>query len=336
MRRIAYWTVGLAFGITVALGLWSCTGSEVLRTEPSQVVIGVEVDGADQVPFDAASWQLSQMTLRPLDPVADRNLGPDPYGLLRSPVALDFTQSMIGLPASPLDDGAYRITDVFFAAANQFNLQNANPARWDDENATCKEKIDEFPGDLTFTFAPTAIRIGFAEGDDPPTVTLTQAEPGTVVMVIDAVPLVDAFLAAFICRDYVFTLGRDSLGRRFIEISGIAEGGQVVITIEGEVVSVDTAAGQSESDVVVVLANAINANPTLQSIGVRAQTNGNRLILFPVTVDVTDFAINDLGLRDTTTKCTSNRPEPVPTPCLLDFREDEFTAETIKPTVSFP
>jgi spore coat protein A len=82
----------------------------------------------------------------------------------------------------------------------------------------------------------------------------------------------------------------------FLELRGTAAGGgSVSITIEGEVVTVNPTAGQTASQVIQALVNAVNANANLQALGVTATASGNRLV---TNGDITDVTITDGGLTD--------------------------------------
>jgi len=82
----------------------------------------------------------------------------------------------------------------------------------------------------------------------------------------------------------------------FLELSGTAAGGSVSVTVSGVVVPVTTTAGQTATQVVQALANAINANATLQAAGVTATAVGTRLV---TNGDITSVTITDAGLQST-------------------------------------
>jgi spore coat protein A len=79
------------------------------------------------------------------------------------------------------------------------------------------------------------------------------------------------------------------------ELAGTAAGGRVELTIAGQTVGVDTSAGQSSLDVLIALAAAINADPTLQSLGVTAMVIDGRLV---VTGHITAVSSTDPGLSE--------------------------------------
>ncbi len=84
----------------------------------------------------------------------------------------------------------------------------------------------------------------------------------------------------------------------FLELRGTAQGGRVEVTVEGQVMGVDTTAGQTAAQVIQALADAINADPTLQSLGVTAAAQGSRLV---TNGDITNVTITDLGLSQVLT-----------------------------------
>lgn len=78
-----------------------------------------------------------------------------------------------------------------------------------------------------------------------------------------------------------------------VPLFGTAEGGSVSLIVDGVTVPVITVLGTSAIDVLVDLAAAINADPTLQGLGTTATVSGGVLV---TNGDVTDFTILDAGL----------------------------------------
>jgi len=76
-------------------------------------------------------------------------------------------------------------------------------------------------------------------------------------------------------------------------LTGTATGGRVELTIEGQTVGVDTTAGQSDLEVLMALAAAINADPVLAALGVTATVADGRLI---VTGHINSMSSTDSGL----------------------------------------
>jgi cysteine-rich repeat protein len=79
----------------------------------------------------------------------------------------------------------------------------------------------------------------------------------------------------------------------WLRLYGTAAGGSVSVTIEGVLVTVLTFAGQSVDEVFASLVIAIEADPTLMALGVRAGTDPIRLL---TTHEITDLTIDDAGL----------------------------------------
>jgi hypothetical protein len=65
--------------------------------------------------------------------------------------------------------------------------------------------------------------------------------------------------------------------RAVLEVSGSAQGGTLTLNVEGVVVVVATTAGQTAAEVAAAIADAINANDQLSSLGVAAVANGNQV-----------------------------------------------------------
>jgi cysteine-rich repeat protein len=85
---------------------------------------------------------------------------------------------------------------------------------------------------------------------------------------------------------------------QFINFVGAAQGGRVEVTIAGEVVGVDTQAGQTVEEITQALADAINANPNLQAQGINASAHGNRLVTNAdfESIASTDPGVSEIGL----------------------------------------
>jgi cysteine-rich repeat protein len=81
----------------------------------------------------------------------------------------------------------------------------------------------------------------------------------------------------------------------FLELSGVAQGGSVSMTVSGQVVSVTTTAGQTSDQVAQALADAINANTALQAAGVTATAQGSRVI---TNGDISSATVADTGLQN--------------------------------------
>jgi spore coat protein A len=79
----------------------------------------------------------------------------------------------------------------------------------------------------------------------------------------------------------------------FLQLAGTAQGGRVEVTIEGEVIGVDTLTGQTEADVAQALADAINADANLMAAGITASANGGQLI---VNGNIANVSNTDAGL----------------------------------------
>jgi cysteine-rich repeat protein len=80
----------------------------------------------------------------------------------------------------------------------------------------------------------------------------------------------------------------------FVDLSGTALGGSVLITISGRTPSVTTSAGQGAASVAIALASQINADASLQALGVVATAAGTRVVV--EAGHIADLQINDAGL----------------------------------------
>lgn len=80
----------------------------------------------------------------------------------------------------------------------------------------------------------------------------------------------------------------------YFTLAGIAAGGSVSVTVSGQLVTVITTAGQTAAQIAQALANAINANAALQTAGVTATAQGDRLV---TNGDLTSLSVRDAGLQ---------------------------------------
>ena len=78
-----------------------------------------------------------------------------------------------------------------------------------------------------------------------------------------------------------------------VSIYGVAQGGDVTITVDGIVVIVPTSSGQTREQVAGAIAAAIEADPTLAAAGVTAFADGNRVV---TTGTIDSVVVNDAGL----------------------------------------
>jgi cysteine-rich repeat protein len=84
----------------------------------------------------------------------------------------------------------------------------------------------------------------------------------------------------------------------YVEFAGVASGtggGRVDLSLAGVLIRVNTVAGQTAAQIAQALADAINADGTLQGLGVGAVAVGNRIV---TTGDITALDIRDNGLGE--------------------------------------
>jgi len=82
---------------------------------------------------------------------------------------------------------------------------------------------------------------------------------------------------------------------QYVELAGLAVGGGAQLTIAGVVIGVPTTPGQTPAQIAAALAAAINANPTLQALGLVAIAVGNRVY---VNGSITSVVFGDAGLTN--------------------------------------
>ena len=84
---------------------------------------------------------------------------------------------------------------------------------------------------------------------------------------------------------------------QYVEFQGVAvgAGGKVDLVVSGELITVNTFAGQTAAEVAQALADEINGNANLQALGVTAVAVGGRVVTIG---DITSVDIADAGLID--------------------------------------
>ncbi|HIF93304.1 MAG TPA: DUF4215 domain-containing protein, partial [Myxococcales bacterium] len=80
-----------------------------------------------------------------------------------------------------------------------------------------------------------------------------------------------------------------------VAVYGVAEGGSVSVTISGVVIMVTTNFGETAAQVLADLAIAVNADPTLQGLGLSAADISDSLFTDGI---VDSLTISDVGLSD--------------------------------------
>ncbi|NIL99782.1 MAG: multicopper oxidase domain-containing protein [Acidobacteria bacterium] len=84
----------------------------------------------------------------------------------------------------------------------------------------------------------------------------------------------------------------------YVELTGTASGGgppRVDVTVSGVLIRITTSAGQTAAEVAQAIADAINADTTLQALGVTAAAVGSRVV---TNGDITSVDVRDSGLAD--------------------------------------
>ena len=137
--------------------------------------------------FGRARFDLSQLTVRPLDPQADEALGTNPLGILRS---TDVIQLDLNDGAGQFETGAvltvgpYQVLSVVLS-----NLEFEERQR--TGAATCEEYTMDYPN------VPGPVFLGdFAE---PVYLEVTLGSGGEFRLAIDGQALVDAYVASWRC-----------------------------------------------------------------------------------------------------------------------------------------
>lgn len=211
----AVMALGALLGILSTPG---CTGSEVLAPSTGNVILNVAADPPAIGRYETVRIDVTQIGVRPQDPLADAALGVEPLALVTSATSINVAQPVDALLGSvPLSDGAYRVTVVKVAA---FRLTDQNP----NPSGSCLESIIRCSGttstacesDLDCGQGQTCVNtIPTQEVSVPIARTINVTDPrfqfvvsaggqGSLRMVIDGPALVSLLEAAFTCSSTTF------------------------------------------------------------------------------------------------------------------------------------
>jgi hypothetical protein len=173
-------------GIVALLGLaGACTNSEDLGSGIDRLVVDVELQNPT-TRFAVAGLLLNQITARPLDPVADQVLGPNPLALVASTTGgtdIDFNGAQTSFEfGTTLPEGTYRIESIIFEI---LQFQQGTPSA----NAmNCVGNVTTYPLQSATVFP------------DQQTFTITEgSDRNRVRVILDGAALADAFEQSWTC-----------------------------------------------------------------------------------------------------------------------------------------
>lgn len=179
---------------------FGCTGTDELVSESGNLSVEVVISPVGAGRYEQALITLTQITVRPTDPVADATLGAVPIGMLSSPLNLSLINpSAVGSNAISISDGEYRLEEV---TLNNPTLTDINPV----PPGTCLDGVLSSPrtaGRLPPPEVNQAVinsRIRLGPFNPPVTFVVPRLGERAVRMLIDAPALIALYEAAFTCR----------------------------------------------------------------------------------------------------------------------------------------
>jgi hypothetical protein len=169
----------LALLILVAVSA-ACTNADQLSSGVGAIPVQVAVTNPE-TRFERARFDVSQVTVRPLNEDASDVLGTDPLGMLRSTdvIEIDFNVGDEEFQTdSPLTVGPYEVQSIVFA-----NMEFDGGERLGV--AACEEYITDFP------LVPGPVRV--SDFGEPVVVQVTLGADNQLRMLIDGANLAAAF-----------------------------------------------------------------------------------------------------------------------------------------------
>jgi len=179
---------GLLALLVLVAAMAACTNSEQLSSGVAPVPIEVMVVNSD-TRFDRAFFDLTQVTVRPLDPDASEVLGTDPLWMMQTTQDARFEINLNSdedqfLTSSQLTVGPYEVLSVELQI-----LEFSQGTRIG--NASCSDYITDYP---LIQFSVQLVDFG-----EPITVDVTLGTDSQLQMLIDGAALVEAFTKSWNC-----------------------------------------------------------------------------------------------------------------------------------------
>jgi hypothetical protein len=173
-------------GIVALLGLaGACTNSDDLGSGVDRMIIDVELQNPT-TRFAVAGLLLNQITVRPLDPVANQTLGPNPLALVSSTTGgtdIDFNGAQATFDfGTTLPEGTYRIDSIIFEI---LQFQQGTPSA---APMNCVGNVTTYPLESATVFP------------DQQTFTITEgSDRNRMRLIIDGAALANAFEQSWTC-----------------------------------------------------------------------------------------------------------------------------------------
>jgi hypothetical protein len=185
MRRNHWLNGALLALLGLILTAAGCTGSEVLAPRTQSFLLEVEIVNVE-TRFDIATFQISQLEVRPADPDADEALSGGGIGLFLRPLQLSYSNTPEGDSQVPLPNGQYRVSLMRMSPISYIDVDPPASA------PTCEDYV------RTWSYNSNVFIADF--GRDV-LINVSNGSANVSKLVVDGEALLKAFQESWICQD---------------------------------------------------------------------------------------------------------------------------------------
>jgi len=168
-----------------------CTGTETLTTSQETLTLEVQLVNPETA-FQSSFFQVVQLSLRPLDPLADEALQADGLGVVRFVLGMIYADPQPKTTSVSIREGVYQVLSVVIGAiAYQNRVDPADPS-------SCQTYVDDW---LLFTGNPQ--NFTFTDFGRDVFVTVEPGGVNKITLIVDGQALEEAFLDSWTCKQTI-------------------------------------------------------------------------------------------------------------------------------------
>jgi hypothetical protein len=202
-RNAARTVLGLALAALGALYL-GCTGSDQLVTQPGNLSLEIQFSPVGSGRYETGSFQVKQVSFRPMDPEADAALGDTSLAFLTSPISVTLQSNVtVSVGSVLMTEGTYRIDTVLLSNLTLTDQDATATGVCIDDYLADRDRYQgklppSIPNEVQNQVNESQITItGFSPDE---TFTVARGGESKLRMVIDGPGLTQAYESAFNCR----------------------------------------------------------------------------------------------------------------------------------------
>jgi hypothetical protein len=176
--------------LAVLLVAAGCTGTEELTATQETLTLEVQLSNTE-TRFESAYFQVVQLSLRPMDPLADGALDADGLGVVRFVLGVSYRDAGPQTASVSLREGVYQVTSLVLGSFQYNDLDPLNPPT---STATCQEYVR-----LWNLADPNPKNFAFTDFGRDVFVTVRSGQETKLTLAVDGEALEDAFLYSWLC-----------------------------------------------------------------------------------------------------------------------------------------